>query len=254
MKENLILKKFKKETVNGTFNLLEEETFFGSKVMEIEDEISIDDKGVQYFQYFYNVLDPNDTTGQTLAKNNGYQYFEINQFQEEFFLLDVVDLKYDNHNISKTQQSDIDEKNNTKWVIQLDIKEILRQYLFAKIKERRTFKSITYSNFMNNDINESIYNYIDLNLLDRYKFNYLEFFVKYTDIKNNTIYSNSTLKQFDPIFKSDIESVENKNTSVNVEINNYIDPLAPVKINYSQTKPSTDYKFDYYFNIYFLKI
>jgi len=254
MKENLILKKYKKETVNGTFNLLEEETFFGSKVMEIEDDIIIDDKSVQYFQYYYNVLSPNDATGQTLAKNNGYQYFDIDQFQETFFLLDVVDLKLNNHTITKNQQTEIDEKNNTKWVIYIDIKTILKEYLFAKIKERRTFKSLIYTHFMNNNINQSIYNYIDLNLLDRYKFNYLEFYVKYTDIKNNTIYSNSVLKKFDPLFKSDIENVANKNTSVNVEINNFIDPLAPVKINYSQTKTSTDYKFDYYFNIYFKKI
>jgi len=254
MKETLILKKFVKENVNGTFNLLEENSFFGSKIMELEDEVIVDDKSIQYFQYYYTSTDPNDTTGQTLMKNNGYQYYNLNSMYETFFILDSVDLKYQNHTIRKATQTTRDEKYNTKWFIDVDIKQILRNYLFAKIKERRTFKCITYDKFINNDINTSIYNYIDLNLLDRFAFDYIDFYIKYIDIKNNTIWSNSTLKQFDPQFRSDIELVANKNTSANVEISNFIDPLANLKINYFQTKPSTDYKFDYYFNIYFKKI
>jgi len=253
MKENLILKKYKKETVNGTFNLLEEETFFGTKVMDIEDEIVINDLSVQYFQYFHDA-GVNDTTGLTLAKNNGYQYNEPNYFNETFNLLDLVELKYSNHTIIKSQQTTLDEKNNTKWLIEINTKKIIVEYLFAKIKERRTFKSLSYFNFSNNDINSSIYDYIEMNLLDRFKFNYVDFYIKFTDIKNNAVFSNTTLKQFDPLFKSDIETVTYKNNSVNVEVNNFIDPLANVKIHYSQTKPSSDFSFSYYFNIYFNKI
>jgi len=254
MKENLILKNFVTEKVNGTFNLLEEETFFGSKVMEIEDDVNINDTSVQYFQYFYTITDPNNSAQTNAAKNNGYQFSALNQFVEDFFLLDCVQLKLNNHTIIKAQQTEIDEKNNTKWNIILDIKTILREYLFSKIKERRTFKSIKYNNFLNSDINRSIYNYIELNVLDRFQFDSIDFFVKYTDIKNNTVYSNTTLKQFDPKFRSDIELLEYKNNNVNVKIDNFIDPLSNVKIDYFQTKPSTDYKFDYYFNIHFVKI
>jgi len=254
MKNDLILKKYKKETVHGTFNLLEEETFFGSKIMEIEDEIIIDDKSIQYFQYFYTPTDPNDITEQNLTKNNGYQYYELNTLYETFYLLDVVELKYDYHTITKSQQTKVDEKNNTRWLLNVDIKSILKEYIFAKIKERRTFKSITYNEVLNNDINNSIYSYIETNLLDRFSFNYIDFYVRYIDIKNNTIWNNTTLKQFSPSYKSDIELEEYKVTNVNVEIDNFIDPLANLKINYFQTKPSTIYVFDYYFNIYFKKI
>ena len=253
MKDNLILKKYKKETVNGTFNLLEEETFFGTKVMEIEDEININDKSVQYFHYFFNA-GVNDTTGLTLAKNNGYQYNQLDLFNETFNILDLVDLKLNNHTIIKSQQTVLDEKNNTKWIIEIDTQKVIVEYFFAKIKERRTFKSLTYQNFSNNDINQSIYDYINMNLLDRVKFDRVDFFIKFTDIKNNSVFSNVTYKQFDPLFKSDIEQDQYKNNSVNVEINNFINPLANVKINYSQTRPSSDFKFDYYFNIYYKKI
>lgn len=254
MKENLILKKYKKEKVNGTFNLLEEETFFSTKVMEIEDKIYINDKSVQYFHYFHEIQDVNDNVEIQKAKNNGYQYNEVNVFLENFFLLDMVDLKLKNHTIKKQQQTKIDEEHNTKWIIDIDVKNILIEYLFAKIKERRTFKSIRYDNFINNDINNSIKDYIKINLLDRFEFSSLDFFVKYSDIRDNSVFVNETLKQFDPLFKSDIDLLEYKNTNVNVQINNLINPLSNVVINYFQTKSSNDYKFDYYFNINFVKI
>jgi len=251
MRENLILKKYKQEPVNGTFNILEEPTFFSSKVMELEDDILLNNESIQYFQYFYNAKDQTQIE-QNLTKNNGYQYNILNKYQETFFLLDVVELKLDNHTITQVSQNEIDKNNNTKWEIDVDIKNILKQYIFAKIKERRTFKSINYYNFINKNINESIYDYITYNILDRYEFNYIDFYVKYNDIKNTSIYSN--IRQFNPIFKSDIEDISHKTTGVNVQINNFVDSLANLKITYLQTKPSTDYTFDYYFNIYFKKI
>ena len=42
MKDSLLLKKYKTENVNGTLNLDEEKTFFGTKVMDIEDEIGLE--------------------------------------------------------------------------------------------------------------------------------------------------------------------------------------------------------------------
>lgn len=243
MKNNLILKKFKKENVKGTYEMLEKETFFGGKLMDIEDEITISDVSVHYYQY-YNVDD----------KKNGYQYYDLNVFIEKFYLLDVVNLKLKHHNIVKIPQSEIDEKNNTRWELNINIKNILREYLFAKIKARRTFKSIEYYDFLNNDINLSIYEYINLNLMDRYKFDSIDFYVKYIDIKNNNTYDNLTIKQYDPLFRSDIENINYKINNVNLDINDFMDQLADVKILYNQSKTSTEYKFDYYFNVKFKKI
>jgi hypothetical protein len=254
MKENLILKKFVKEPVNGTFNLLEEISFFSAKIMDIEDDISITDLSVQYFQEWYQVTDPNDPVQQELSKNNGYQFYELNLFEEDLFILDTVALKFDHHTITKMQQNDLDNKYNTRWEIIVDIKSILREYLFAKIKEQRTFKSLKYSNFMNNNINESIRQYINLNLLDRYKFNGVDLYINYIDIKNNSVYNNLTLKQYDPVYDSSIELPENLVANANVQINNYIDPISTVRITYFQTMPSTNYKFEYYFNIKYQKI
>lgn len=241
MKENLILKKYQTEPVFGTYNLTEETSFFGSKVMEVEDDIIIDNSAIQYFQ-FSNEDDP----------DNGYQYYELDLFFEELFLLDLVNLKLENHTINKFHQNQIDEKYNTRWLIEINTREILTQYLFAKIKERRTFKTIDHNLLKNKNINESIFLYISKNILDRYKFDKIDFFVKYEDIKD--VSQLTVLKKYDPIFKSELQLKEYKVENINVEINNFIDPLSNLKINYSQIKPSTEYKFDYYFNIYYKKI
>lgn len=262
MKDNLQLKKFITESVNGTFNLLEESTFFGSKIMDIEDDIVINDNSIQYFQYYYEITDELINSAKTeerqvildLAKNNGYQYYTVNEYEETLFIMDIVSLKDEYHTITKIEQSDIDDKLNTKWQINIKIKDILKEYLFAKIKESRTFKSLKFTNFQNNSINNSIYKYIELNLYDRYKFEKVDFFVKYINLKDNTVYNNLTLRQYDPKYNSDIESSEFKVTNINIETNNYLDLLADINLNYSQVKPSTDYKFDYYFNLYYKKI
>jgi len=254
MKDNLMLKKYATEVVKGSFNLLEEKSFFGSKVMDVEDEISITDISTQYFQYYYDVTDSTNLIQIEKAKNNGYQYQVLNTYQEKIYLLDVVQLKNDNHTITTGLQSKVDKIHNTKWEINIDIKNILTEYLFSKIKESRTFKSLSYDYFSNNNINKSIYEYISNNLLDRYEFSNIDFYVKYISIKNN-IYSNFTLKQFDPMFNQVIELPEYKISNVNiVNINNLIDKLVSIELNYFQTKSSSEYKFDWYYNLHFKKI
>lgn len=247
MKDNLILKKYDTENVNGSFNLIEEKTFFNTKVMDIEDEIHITDKSIQYLQIF---------SGGTSSEmiNNGYQYFEMNQFLETLFIMDVVQVKLDNHTINKLLQTKQDEKNNTRWEININIKEILIEYLFGKIKEARTFKSMSYVDFSTNNINKSIYEYIRVNLLDRYEFDSVELFVKYIDIKNNAVYTALPHKQYDPKYNQSVEETEYKVTNANMKLNLFLDKLAPIKINYFQTKPGLDYKFDYYYNIHYKKI
>ena len=242
MKDSLMLKQFETLKVNGTFNLLEEKTFFGTKVMDIEDDIHITDKSIQYFNVVNDEL------------SNGYQYTKINNYEEDLVIMDVVEIKYDNHNIKKALQNKQDELQNTIWEINIDIKKILIEYLFGKIKEARTFKSLNHTNFTNRNINKSIYEYITLNLLDRYEFDSIDLYIKYIDIKDNVIYSTTALKQFDPQYNQSIELVEYKVSNANMQLELYLDKLAPIKVNYYQTEKSSDYKYDYYYNIHYKKV
>lgn len=247
MKDSLIINEYQTEQVAGTLNLTEEKSFFGSKAMDIEDNIHITDKSIQYFEVL--------KSGSTIDRlNNGYQYYDINTIEESFIVLDIIDSKLKYHKIDKIVQNERDKKINTRWEINIIIKDILKEYLFSRIKESRVFKSMSYERFNNNDINESIYEYISSNLLDRYELENIELYVKYINLKDNVIYSNLAIKQYDPIFNQSIEQDEYKVSNANIKIDLYLDKLAPIKINYYQTKSSVDYKFDYYYNLHFKKI
>jgi hypothetical protein len=165
----------------------------------------------------------------------------------------MSDIKLQYHTISLLQQSDVDLRNNTRWLVNIDIKNILREYIFAKIKEARTFKTIRYQDLSFRNINLAIYNYIDSNILVRYQFSQIDFYVKYYDIlKDNSIYSTTKL-QYNPIWDKTIISDANKVRNINImstDLNN----LVPLTINYSQIKPSSAFKFDYYFNLKYTKI
>jgi len=242
MKDNLIIKSYKTENIIGTKQLKDISMFFGGKMFDIEDKIIINNNTIDYSEY----VDP-------VLKNTGYQFLSDADIllNETVYSINLFDLKNKNHTIELLQQNKTDLKFNSKWQLNINIKKILKEYIFSKIKNSRAFKCITYSDILNKDINSSIKTYIELNILNRYKFSYIEFFVKYYDIGKININSNLTLK-FNPKFDMSIENENNKITNLNVIYNqNKIDNLI---VNYNQLYPSTNYKFDYYFNLKFEKI
>ena len=50
MRRNYISPEYQTKSVQGTLNMLEESTFFGAKMLEIEDSISIDNLDIIYYQ------------------------------------------------------------------------------------------------------------------------------------------------------------------------------------------------------------
>ena len=66
MKNNLILSKYITEGVQGTKSVYDNRTFFGSKMVDIEDLISVDNSVIQYTEV-YDEID---------KRNTGYQYYD----------------------------------------------------------------------------------------------------------------------------------------------------------------------------------
>jgi len=237
MKSNLMIKKYIVESDNGTKNMKTIKSFFGTKLIDIEDSIIIDNKSIRY------------------SDINGYQYFNIEYLgaTENEQLIDLTDLKNTYHTISLQTQSIIDIENSTKWSIDIDIKNILKKYLFGKIKESRTFKTIKTIDTKNSDIDDSIYSFIDYNILNRYELDKIDFYVKYTNFNTSNVFNNNII-QYNPIFidilYNDTYLIKNYNLIKKDQFEN----LTNIKILFNQIKPSTDYKFDYYFNINYKKI
>lgn len=241
MKSNLILKKFKVNSIPGTMNQKELRTFFGGKVIYSEDKIYINNDSINFSQVVSD------------GYNNGYQYYNydpITELEVNFFE-NLTDLKTNNQTISLYSQDDIALSNNTKWSITINGSTILKNYLFFKIKEQRVFKDITSDEVYSKDINNSIYEYITNNIFSRYRLEKVDFYVSYYDIKTQSIYNNILL-QYNPKFNVDVYKTENLS---NMNVIGY-DPYKfdSIKIQYNQSKPSNQYCFDYYFDLNFTKI
>jgi hypothetical protein len=241
MKSDLMLKKYTGTYVSGTANEKELRHVFGSKMLDIEDIITIDDSSIQYSDV---VSDDN---------NNGFQDYQYSP-SEQIQIVDLFELKENNSVINLQSQSDLDKINNTKWLLKINAKKILQDYLFYKLKESRTFRCIYYEDLYGYDVNTFIRKYIDENVLNRYQFDSIKLFVKYINLlTENTIYTSVKLK-YNPIFSQTANSPEYIIKNANIgEVDNiiYLDNL---DVYYNQTKKSTEYKFDYYFDIIYKKI
>lgn len=241
MKSNLMLKKFNVNTVPGTMNQQELRTFFGGKIIYSEDNIYINDDSINFSQ----VIGEYD---------NGYQYFDNTTIPESWetqFYENLTDLKANNQKISYFNQTSSELNNNTRWQITINGSNILKDYLFFKIKEQRVFKLIHANEVYSNNINNAIYEYITYNIFSRYRLDKVDFYVSYYDIKKQTIYDNIML-QYNPKFD---HSVYTKENLTNMNVFGY-DPYKfdTITVQYNQSKPSDQYSFNYYFDLNFTKI
>jgi hypothetical protein len=237
MKENLILKQFDTQDVNGTYELKEFKWFFGSKMLEVEDEVIIDNITIQYSQ-----------------ESNGFQNYdtESQSTNENFLTPNLNDVKIEYHNIELIPQSEKQLENNTRWKLTIDMKSILTDYVFYKMKERRTFKGLKQDNFLNKNINLSLKNYIQTNVINRYKYKKLDLYIKYNNIEESQNVLTTTKLQFQTTFNPLVK--ESVNLTQDYTTRNQNLRLTTLDVLYNQIKPSNNYNFDYYFDIYFEKI
>jgi hypothetical protein len=238
MKSDLIINRFKTEPTIGTKSTLEEKTFFGSKMIDIEDQILIDESYIQYSEIF--------NTGDT--NNNGYQYYDDIDYLEKIYLVNLTDSKYLYHSINLMSQTNMDLQNNTNWTILINWKDILTDYLYYKLKEARTFKCIRYTDIISENINLYIRDYIKTNLINRYKFVRLNLYISYLSLETENMNIIPNL-QFDPIFTVSVKNIDNLVKNVNATV---FDELINVK--YKQTQSSKTLKFNYYFDLILYKI
>ena len=233
MKSDLIISKYKTEKIIGTKSSFDARTFFGSKMIDIEDSILIDDSEIQYSELF-------DTTDK---RNNGYQYYVDLDNAEKIYLISLFDVKNDYHTTTLDSQSGVDLRLNTNWTILVNWVDILIEYIYLKLKEARTFKTIKFQNVLSENINLYIRKYIKNNLINRYGFNSIVFYIKYFDLDGGDDDKDPNLvfnPVFDPSIKSEENQVKNVNTTVFPEILN---------IQYKQTESSQYKKFHYYFDL-----
>jgi hypothetical protein len=215
-------------SVPGSFNMLEKRSFFGSKMMDIEDTIYLDNRDIVYYQ-----------------QSNGEQVDLNQELSLDSYIYSIRTNKLNNHKLSlDPTQSELDKNNKTKWVVEINLRNILKNYIYAQLKNKRTFANILNSNTIEKNVNMSINRYIDYNIIDRYDYSNIEFFLEYKSLNDNNI------KRFETNYDYLIENNSNRFKSIRTIFSN---DRSFVRILFTQQEDSKNYTFDYYFNIVFNK-
>lgn len=226
MRRSYISPEFYSSKTYGSFNSFEESNFFGSKMLEIEDSINIIDQNIIYYQ------------------SNNNEQIDINlETTQNSVIYSSFDSKNLNHSIKiDDSQPDSQRKTNTKWILDINIKDILTDFIFASIKRERTFQGLTNNIVVSKDVNVYIRSYIVNNVLNRYKLSSIDLLLDYVDIN----VSNNL--QYQPVFD---KRTFTKTTRFQTETK--FDGSS-VRCMFNQEKSSQDYSFKYFFNLLFEKI
>lgn len=229
MRRSYITPEYNRRLVSGTFNMLEESTFFGAKMLEIEDMIEINDQDIIYYQ-----------------NSNGEQIDEAIESSINSYIYSISDDKLKNHKIEKDISQSISQlDDNTRWNITIDIRKLLINYLFSSLKKYRTFEGLKTDKIIYNDIDTTIYNYINLNIVNRYKFKSVDLFINYKDMRIQS------LLRYNNIWSLNANNISYKFIKIQTETE-FDD--SKVKLTFSQSNSSKTHIFEYYFNISFERI
>lgn len=229
MRRNYISPEFDTKQVYGTYNMAEESNFLGAKMLEIEDSILVENQNLIYYQ-----------------RANGEQIDYNTETTLDSIVYVASEKKYDSHTLEIDQaQTTYNLENGTKWVLDINLNAVLYDYVYACLKKYRTFEGLRTEMTVYNDVNTSIASYIDLNVMNRYKFARLDMYLSYVDLRNQ-----KTLR-YKNTWNPEIYKDSNKFTKFQTATQ--FDGSA-IRILFGQEKPSSAFRFDYYFNILFEKI
>jgi hypothetical protein len=213
----------------GTFNMVEESNFFSAKMLDIEDSLYLRDQDLIYYQ-----------------NANGEQ----TDFSIESSLTpqvySTIDSKKSNHTLLLDEtQSQFQKDTNTKWVMTIDLETILSDYIFSSMKKFRSFEGLKNKMTRAGDVNVALRQYVAANVTNRYKFSKIELYISYKDLRNQSILRYKTY------WNHVIQKEENKVVKFQTET---AFDQSSVKLFFSQEKNSTQYSFEYYYNILFEKL
>ena len=229
MRRNYISPEFIYQKVYGTLNMKEESTFFGSKMLKIADMISIKNDNIIYYQ---------QSSGEQLDFNTEKSLPQI--------IYNTVSDKKNNQTLA-LDPSQKQETMNDKaiWILTIQLKSILINYIYATLKKSRCFEGISNNMTINHHINDAITDYINKNVLNRYNFSKIEMY-----LQSVPLISVGGL-QYTNIFDSTIKNSNNLFTKIQTNTDtNDLD----IRINFSQPDSASLYAFNYYFDLYFEKI
>lgn len=229
MRRNYISPEYSNIKVFGSVNMLEESTFFGGKMLEIEDTISISNQNIIYYQ------NPSgeqiDLAVESTLTPNIYSAI-TDKLSLHTLKIDESQPKY---------QLDKD----TRWILEINLSSILTNYIFAQMKKNRTFSGISGAMTFSGVVDKSLSEYIQKNVLNRYRIKSVDLFISYKDLRSQSVL------RYKNIWNENIAKESNKFTKFQSETS--FDG-STTKLTFNQAKDSSLFSFEYFFNLNFEKI
>ncbi len=229
MRRTYISPEFSYSRVNGTLSMVEESSFFGSKMIEIEDSIVIDNQNLVWYQ--------------TLESEQIDESIESSLSPISY---SASDDKRINHTlILDPNQTQFQRDNKARYILEIKLKDILTNFLFGTLKQYRTFEGVRNNVTKSQSVDFAIREYINRNILDRYKFQKVELFIRYNDLRNQNIlrFQNN----WNNLVRIDSEKLTRLETRTEFDD-------SEILINFNQEKVSSTYSFDYFFKLYWTKL
>jgi len=247
MRKDGIVKEFKNASVYGAYVMREKTNFLCGKMMDIEDIIHIT------YPYTYDELLGLIALGpvsETMVKSaSNYSYDEVKK-------------KYITIKPDQTQATQ-DANANTRWIFEFDSKSLLKDYLYNEIytiNPASPFKQIPLVQTPANNVSTLCLDYINANVMDRYRLKEFILYAEYYELKTGTVPGTGggfdtpvPLLYKNPVFHliaiPETNSDKNKETIAMKEYNDGFYEIA-----YKQKKSSQFYTFVYYYDVIFEKI
>jgi hypothetical protein len=227
MRRSYISPEYDNNIVNGTFNMVEQPTFFGSKMLEIDNSIYIDSGDIIWYQ----------------RPNNEQLDFSIESSLKSYFYSSSENKKLNHRLFIDDKQTAFQKERNTRWILEVDLSSILSNYIFSSMKKFRTFEGLRNDMTIYNDVDVALKDYIKSNVINRYKFSKIELFIEYKELRNNNILRYKNV--WNPNVPKDSRLDKFQLTQI------VTDSL--ISVSFEQ-RPSSQFAFEYYFNILFDKI
>ncbi len=231
MRRSYISPEFEYKKVFGTFNMKEESTFFSSKMLEIEDLLVLDNQSVIYYQ------------------NSDREQIDITiENSLPPIVYSISDDKKNNHTlVIDESQNSFDRNNLTKYKMEINLRTIFQNYLFSLLKQYRTFEGVRNTMCFSKDVNTSIRDYIEKNVIDRYKFDKIELYLSYSDLRDQY------LKRYNNTWTSDSSKITTDTLLKKIQTETEFD-YSKLIVLFNQEKSSQQYSFEYYYKLFWSKL
>jgi len=228
MRRSYISPEYNSNVVNGTLNMLEESNFFSAKMLEIEEKLLIDNIDILWYQ-----SQTKEQLDISIESTSAPYLYSPSEDKQQNLSLTI--------NTAETPAGL--QSKNTRWIFEINLKQILTNYLYAIFKKYRTFEGVKNSQTIYDDVDIAIINYINNNVLNRYRYNKIDLYLAYRSVgeENQLKYKNNW-----NINLAEETLIENYQTVL--ETDESIVKLLFLQLN------SSEYIFDYYYNIHFERI